>query len=287
MTWTNYHSHCHYCDGKEAPEKHLESAIEKGLICYGFSSHTPVPFDSVWNMKNEDFPKYLAEINALKKKYEDQIEVYVGLETDYVPGLLKIDQEEKENLGLDYTVGSIHFTGEKKNGGPCEIDGPHNTFLEGLQTSYEGDVEAFISRYFELTRMMLKEACPDVLGHMDKIKMQDEDGKLFSETANWYQKAVLETLEEISNSGVIVEVNTRGVYKKKTVETYPSKWILEHLLELKVPIMLNSDSHVPSEITSYFGETAEILQNIGFKELMILKEGNWQPAEYSKDGLKL
>jgi histidinol-phosphatase (PHP family) len=53
MSWTNYHSHCHYCDGKYEPEKYIESALQQGLLAYGFSSHTPLPFETTWAMKDE------------------------------------------------------------------------------------------------------------------------------------------------------------------------------------------------------------------------------------------
>ena len=92
MKWTNYHSHTHYCDGKGEPELYVKSAIQKGMYAYGFSGHSPVPFESGWNMKFEKLTTYLNEIKALKIKYNDQLKIYLGMEIDYVKDLISVDQ---------------------------------------------------------------------------------------------------------------------------------------------------------------------------------------------------
>jgi histidinol-phosphatase (PHP family) len=83
-----------------------------------------------------------------------------------------------------------------------------------------------------------------------------------------------------------VEVNTRGVYKKKTPFPYPSPFILKHLLDMNVPIMLNSDAHHPREITNHFSETAEMLSQIGFRELQIVTKDGLQARPFDKNGIK-
>jgi histidinol-phosphatase (PHP family) len=110
---------------------------------------------------------------------------------------------------------------------------------------------------------------------------------LWDEEANWYQNEVLQTLEEIRHQRAIIEVNTRGIYKKLSNEPYPSIWILEHIREMQIPIQLNSDAHVPSEITRNFSEVAALLKNIGFRHLKVLVDGNWYLADFDINGLKL
>ena len=43
--YTNYHGHCHYCDGQEPPEAYVRAALEQGMRSYGFSSHAPLPYN--------------------------------------------------------------------------------------------------------------------------------------------------------------------------------------------------------------------------------------------------
>ncbi|SDL85734.1 histidinol-phosphatase (PHP family) [Catalinimonas alkaloidigena] len=276
MSWTNYHSHCRYCDGKGEPEVFAQRAIELGLDAYGFSSHGPVPFETTWNMRAEDVTHYLSEIHQLREKYRDQIQLYCGMEVDFVPGLISVQHGIVREAGLDYTIGSIHFVDAYADGTPWEIDGPHEGFLRGLHEIFEGDVKRAVRRYFELTRQMIREAPPSVVGHVDKIKMQNEGGTLFSEEDGWYQDEVAETLRTIADARLTVEVNTRGLYKKKTEETYPSRWILERMWAMDIPVMLNSDAHRPNEITAYFEEAALLLQDVGYTHVQILYDGRWQ-----------
>ncbi|MEN7551000.1 histidinol-phosphatase [Rapidithrix thailandica] len=285
QSWTNYHSHCHYCDGKYAPEIHIKAALQQGVKIYGFSSHSPLFVPTTWNMKMERLKDYLQEINRLKEQYQADIQIYTGMEVDFIPGSTQVDSPYIQEAGLDYTIGSIHFVDSFADGTPWEVDGGHQLFLKGLKDIFDGNVQQAIKRYFERTREMLQTACPDVLGHMDKIKIQCEEGQLFSENEDWYREEVLATLEVAQQSGVIIEVNTRGVYKKKLPDAYPSRWILEEILKLDIPVMLNADSHHPDEITANFSESASMLQDIGFKTFRILHQNKWQDVPFTSEGL--
>ena len=54
MQYSNYHSHCDFCDGRSFPEDFVKFAIRNGFRAYGFSSHSPLPFETFWNMSKED-----------------------------------------------------------------------------------------------------------------------------------------------------------------------------------------------------------------------------------------
>jgi histidinol-phosphatase (PHP family) len=285
MSWTNYHSHCYYCDGKYAPEEYIKSAKNKGLLAYGFSSHAPVPFDCVWTMKTESAPAYVAEIRALQQAYQRDIELYCGMEVDYIPGITGPKSLPILQLGLDYTIGSVHFVDVFPDGRRWEIDGSHQVFLDGLQQIFSGDIRQAVSRYFELTRQMIEQECPDVIGHIDKIKIQDEDGNLFSQQAGWYQQELEQTLRLIADAGAMVEINTRGIYKKKTGQTYPGKWALEKMKALSIPVTINSDAHHPDEIILQFEDTAALLASVGYKQVSVLLDGRWQQLNFDQTGL--
>jgi histidinol-phosphatase (PHP family) len=209
------------------------------------------------------------------------------MEVDYIPGRIGPKSKLVLNAGLDYTVGSVHFVESFADGRGWEIDGSHQVFLEGLQEIFDGDVQKAVSRYFELTRQMVEGECPDIIGHIDKIKIQDEGGKLFSQQASWYQQQMRQTLQLIADAGALVEVNTRGIYKKKTPETYPARWVLEEMHQLNIHITLNSDAHHPDEITACYTDTAQMLQAIGFRQLHILYDGAWQAVGFDETGVKV
>lgn len=285
MTWTNYHNHCKYCDGVEEIEIHIQHAIIEGVVSLGFSSHSPVSFENKWSMEEKDIPAYLKDIQAAKEKYSGQIEIYKSLEIDFFPGQSGFINKWTQDLNLDYSIGSVHFVDAFEDGMPWEIDGPLMTFEKGLEEIFDNDMRKVLEKYFEYTIQMLEKDCPTILGHVDKIKMQNHHRFFFGENETWYQDLLKHTLEVAAKSGVIAEVNTRGLYKKRASETYPGELGLRLLKEFGIPICLNSDAHHPKEIIGEYKDTAVLLKNLGFKELMVLKNNSWQAMPFDENGI--
>jgi histidinol-phosphatase (PHP family) len=232
-------------------------------------------------MKADQLSGYLQVIDQLKNEHKD-IDLYKSLEIDFIPDTISPTDFKNQ---LDYTIGSIHFVEKLPDGTPWEIDGLHSFFLEGYEKTFRSNIKDTISRYLELTRLMVTSSTPTIIGHIDKIKIQNVNGKFFNETDRWYQDEVIKTLDTIRQYGGIIEVNTRGLYQKKSTTSYPSPWMLEHILKKNIPITLSSDAHHPSDLTNQFSETAAILSLIGFKTLTILHEGKWQPYTFNAHGI--
>ncbi|CAD5280900.1 MULTISPECIES: histidinol-phosphatase [unclassified Imperialibacter] len=285
--WTNYHSHTHYCDGKGTAEEYISRAVALGMISYGISSHAPTPFTWPWTMKKEAMSDYFTEIQDCKAKYLGIIDVYSSLEVDFIPGVVSVNSDWIIDADLDYSIGSVHFVDAFEDGTPWEIDGASKVFEYGLQSIFGGDAKAAVQRYFALTRQMIQEAPPTIVGHLDKIKMQNGNGLLFNENDRWYQKEIIETLEAVKEKGLMLEINTRGLYKKKTTTSYPSPWVFRYLKDMSIPIMINSDSHHTQEMTGFFIETAEQLISAGLTQVMVLLNNDWQEGRLTVDGIEV
>jgi len=277
--WANFHTHSDYCDGKGSLEDFLKSAENSKISGIGFSSHAPIRIPCRWCMKPTDLGRYLAEIEALKTTHPG-IEIYKGLEVDFIPGIISPSHFSSM---LDYTIGSIHFVSGYA-GKHWEIDGTVATFREGLQNIFLQNIREAVTRYFELTREMILKDPPDVLGHLDKIKIQNIPDSFFEESESWYRDEIDKTLKTIKKSNIIVEVNTRGLYKKKSLTPYPSPWILERINDLQIPIMLNSDAHHPDDLIREFKSTAVLLRDIGFKKLSTFRNGIWNQVSFDEYG---
>jgi histidinol-phosphatase (PHP family) len=279
--WSNFHAHSNYCDGKGDLIDHVKSANKNNVVALGFSSHAPLPFDCKWCMKNEGLSNYIEEINYLKN-VSGNTSLFIGLEVDFIPDVISPKDFETE---LDYTIGSVHFVDQLPDGTRWEIDGSHISFLDGLSKIFHNNIRDAITRYYELTRKMITSACPTIIGHMDKIKIQNIDDKFFKESDSWYRDEIEKTISLIKKSDAIVEVNTRGIYQKKTSTTYPSPWILKLIQEHNIPVTLNSDSHHPDDLINQFSEAANMLHEIGFKKISSLKDGQWQQFKFNENGL--
>jgi histidinol-phosphatase (PHP family) len=232
-------------------------------------------------MADESLEEYLNEIRKLRET-NTHLELYAGLEVDYIPG---ITGPANFTARVDYTIGSVHFVESFADGTPWEIDGTYEIFIKGLGEIFQNDIRGAIERYYQLTREMILRSRPTVVGHLDKIKIQNQGTDLFSESTAWYRQAITQTLRCIKDNEVIVEVNTRGLYKNRSRTTYPSPWILNEIHKAGIPITLSSDAHQGDEMTERFGETAELLQAIGFESLTILEQGRWVQKFFNSNGI--
>jgi len=181
MGLTNYHIHSDYCDGHATMEEYIRKAIDMGMTAVGFSSHSPVPYETDWNMPAGRMDDYVAEIKRLKEKYRGVIDVYASLEVDYLKGVQGPGDEKFRGLGLDYIMGSIHFLGNFSDGSPWTIDCPFPQFKKGLDEIYGGDAKRLVHTYYETTREMVRSSTPDILAHMDRVKMHNAVEHVFDE----------------------------------------------------------------------------------------------------------
>jgi histidinol-phosphatase (PHP family) len=285
MPWANFHSHSVFCDGKALPEEFIKRAIEKGFPAYGCSSHAPVPFDSVWNMQPAKLPEYFRELNRIRKLYSGEIQVYTGLEVDYIEGIWGCQASGLRTTIPDFLIGSVHYIGQYNNGSYFCFDGGPEAFFRGIEQIYQNDFKKAISAYYHSVIGMAETDRPDIIGHLDKIKMHNSIRPYLSEEDKWYTNLVEDTLEVILQNGCMVEVNTRGLYKHNPPILYPGPWILKRLQQKKIPVVISSDAHHPDEIESGFGSAAALLHDIGFKTVMVLLDGKWQEKPFDEKGM--
>jgi len=136
-----------------------------------------------------------------------------------------------------------------------------------------------VHKYFEYTRQLVKEMKPPIIGHLDKIKMQYRKDCFIPDTDPVYRKELMFTLEEIASAGCIVEINTRGVYKRNEPDFYPSEWVLKEMCHLNIPVIVNSDAHRPHEVSLLHHKAIAQLQKAGYKKIKYLSDKNWHNSD--------
>lgn len=272
----NLHTHSVYSDGKSQPREIVEEAVRQGFIELGFSEHSPLPFDNNFSVKSENMPKYVAEIAQLKAEFKDKIDIYCALEADYITGVSETFSVTKEKYHLDYLIGGVHLVGQSAN--PDElwfIDGPKwEIYDEGLQKFYGGDIRKAVKRFYEQSNEMIENEQFDIIAHFDKIKMHNREC-YFHEDETWYRKLALETLDLIRQKGLIMEINTRGIYKKRYNGFYPSPWLLDEAYKMGIPTIISTDAHHFTEISLEFAAAEEALRQAGYRSVVQFKDGRW------------
>ncbi len=271
----NLHTHSLFSDGKATPEAVVKSALDQNISCLGFSDHAPVPFENSFSIKSDLLPAYCAEIRRLQFEYAQQIDILLALEVDYIPGLMENFGAIKTASALDYIIGSVHLVGQNDPENLWFIDGPLvETYDDGLERFFGNDIQKAVSAFYRQTNQMIENETFEVIGHFDKIKMHNQN-RFFTEDEKWYQKLVFETLELIKAHDLIVEVNTRGLYKKRAQDFFPSTWILKELSKMDIPVIVSSDAHKPDELQLLFAEAHQALLATGHKKTMRFTQGKW------------
>ncbi len=272
---SNHHTHSLYSDGSSQPEEYILEAISKGFNILGFTEHSPLHFENSFSFRKENKEEYLALMQSLKKKYSSEIAIYSGMEMDYIPGMSENFSKIKSEYKLDYLIGSVHLVRPENNEELWFTDGPnYETYDKGLNELFAGDIRKAVTRYYHQLNEMIETQHFDVIGHFDKIKMHNRD-RFFKEDEPWYMALVSETLDLMQDRDVIVEVNTRGIYKQRSETTYPGLDILKQVKKLRIPVMVNSDAHKPAELDAEFEYGFSLLKESGIDEVVYFKGNGW------------
>lgn len=283
MYWSNYHSHCLFCDGRSRMEDFVKFAIAKGVLRYGISSHAPLPFLTKWTMLEDDFSDYQSEFNRLKEKYQNSIQLYFGLEVDYIDNCSSVENEFFRDKTFDYLIGSIHYLDKLNENDFWTVDGDFDSFDQGLNQLYAGDIKLAVQRFFEVSSLMIRKGGFDIVGHLDKIALNSSNYADFNPATNWYENLVGDILQLIKEKGMILEINTKSLVEKGI--TYPHQRFYPLINDLEIPIVVNSDCHYPITVIDGFKPAFKALKDAGFKTMQQLVSGNWQPVEFNETGL--
>lgn len=283
MSWSNYHGHCHYCDGKGAPDEYVEKAIETKMAVLGISCHAPVPFETKWTMPENRLPHYLETMKALKIRYREAIQVLTSLEVDYIPGIAGPLHPRILASELDYVIGSVHFVDTLENGEHWSIDNNNTEFEQGVKEIFKGDIRKAVTQYFNLQQEMCATEAPHILGHMDKIKMHNGIKVHFDEQSPWYLNLVYDTLKLAAAKEIIVEINTK--YYKRAGILFPGPEHFAWMRKNGVRVTINSDAHHVDALTSGFGEVADLLRQAGYRELWQWDGQIFAPKGFNNQGV--
>lgn len=239
---------------------YIEAAIKMELDVIGISDHSPYfhsEKDQLYphiTMKKSEFTTYIDEVLALKREYEGEIDVLLGVESDFFPEYLSYYREAFAQHPFDYIIGSVHYV---------EGDGIFNKRRwDGLSEATKVQVK---DKYYELIALSAQSGLFQILGHIDAMKG-------FYPAFSQIESSQLEkTLQIIGEEQVAIEVNTSGG-TKYCGGWYPSNEILEKALHYNVAITFGSDAHKSERVGEDFDLVKAQLKEIGFKEWCYFKE---------------
>lgn len=272
----NLHQHSNFSDGADDPEPYVQKAIDLGFTAIGFSEHSPLPFDNPFSLKKENVSNYVNTIDNLNDKYNSKITIYRALEMDFIPKISEDFNFWKEECKTDYLIGSVHLVSPPNTNELWFTDGPkYQTYDDGLIKYFDGDIRKGVKTYYNQMNSMIDTQDFDIVGHVDKITMHNRN-RYFTEDERWYQKMIDETLDLIKQKDLIVEVNTRGKYKKRSEYLFPDGIALQKVSKLGIPVIISSDAHQPDELNLGFEDAINHLLKAGINEVWRFENGDWK-----------
>ena len=257
-TLQNLHTHTNYCDGTLSAEEMVQAALNKGCAALGFSEHSHLDFDKDYAMSKPGTYEYINEIKRLKAKYAGDIEIYLGLERDYL-------SEIEQDITFDYVIGTVHYI----NRDIC-VDNGAKKQQQAANTHYGGDYYSFVEAYFAAVADVVRKTGANIVGHFDLITKYNSGGAKFDEKHPRYISAALGAMEDALKSCKLFEVNTGAMYRLGNPEPYPSVFLLKELYKRGGEVILTSDSHDAESICWKFDEMRALLKECGFKYSKIL-----------------
>ena len=225
----NYHTHtirCNHASGSE--REFIEEAIAHNMPVLGFADHCPyIFFDTdyysghrMWPHQTED---YFTTLVKLREEYKGQIDIKIGLETEYYPKYFGRLLEFLAPYPLDYMILGQHFIG--------------NEVPPGIYSGAETDSEQRLAIYVNQVLEALSLGCFSYLAHPDLPK--------FVGDAAAYRRQNLRLCEGAKKLNIPLEINLLGIREKRQ---YPREDFFEIAAEVGNEIILGSDAHAPDVV---------------------------------------
>ncbi|MCL2381720.1 MAG: histidinol-phosphatase [Treponema sp.] len=272
MAFSCIHTHTVFCDGSDDVETCCRAAYEKGLVSLGFSAHAPIfkktGLRTTWHLREERLGEYIEAVRAAQKRWEGKLPVYLGLEVDFLSGLMGPADKDYREMGLDFIIGAVHYIVPQK-GKPFAIDDSALDMSHGIRESFGADPSGAVEAYWDCLAAMIRAGGFDVLAHPDLIKKNNSppggpENRLFVEGDAPYLKRTAAIAALMSQAAVPAEINSGGMNRGEIKDCYPSPGFLKILRKHGVPMVINADAHRAEHLGGHYEEARQFLLAAGY-----------------------
>ncbi|MCY4018068.1 MAG: histidinol-phosphatase HisJ family protein [Chloroflexi bacterium] len=246
-----YDSHMHttLCKhARGAPADYAREAEKKGLRGIAFTCHSPMPFG--WNpgvrMSINQLPQYVEMIEKTREDFAGRVDVRLGLESDYMPGMETWLDDLHKQADFSYILGSVHPQTQEYQA----------IYLEGSSRL------AYERSYFENLANAAESGLFDCLSHPDIVKIVHPKQYQVSDHLDTIRRA----LDRIARTGIAMELNTSGV-NKPYPEMNPGMEILQEMAARNIPVVLGSDSHDAYRVGADFDKALDKLESVAYESV--------------------
>ena len=247
-----YESHSHTPLCKHAvgtPAEYAAVAESRGLKGIIITCHAPLP-DGLGidhRMAPEEFDRYVELVAATRAEFAGRVDVRLGLESDYFPGIEAWAEKLHARVPLHHVLGSVHMQ-----------------VTHYKLRYFTGDFFAYQQLYFEHLAESAETGLFDTLAHPDLVKNEAPEAWDFKRIRPFIERA----LDRIARTGVAMEINTSGL-NKALPEMNPGPLMLRMMRERNIPVVIGADAHRPTRVGDRYEEALTQLESAGYHHVSL------------------
>jgi histidinol-phosphatase (PHP family) len=240
------HVHTNLCGHAQGEmEEYVQAAVSKGLQRIVFLEHMEEGISAPqtsW-LSESDFDYYFVEGVRLREKYQDIIEIGLGVECGYNSESKDTLRKRLSRRKWDQIGISCHFL-------KIENHQYHLNLLskkpENVKRATKLDTNVLFSRYLDTLSEAVTELPGSILCHLDAAFRWVPNHRL---SERHYQQIDF-LLAKVAAKGMALEINTSGINIRK--EPFPNSRILDLATLHKITFCLGSDAHRPDDVGNHF-----------------------------------
>lgn len=223
----NYHTHTKRCGHATGEDReYVEAAIKAGLETLGFADHCPWVYGGGYHsgirMTPSEVDGYFSSFENLQKEYKDDIHIYIGFESEYLPDLIPEQDKLLADYPLDYMILGQHFLGPDK---------------EQIYVGAPFQEEAYLEKYAELAMEGISTGKYLYFAHPDLPNFLGPD--------EIYRKHMLPLCKLLKEKNIPLEMNVLGVADNRH---YPVSRFWKLAKETGNSAILGIDAHSPEQL---------------------------------------
>lgn len=272
--------HCHTAfsrrDGRDDTAAFVRRAEALGFERVSLTEHPTFPPGRIAeDLRREVYldeaglERYVAEAGRVRDAFAGRLEVRVGFEVDYVPGLPDYPLTYLERFAgrADDATLSLHFLPTARGIKPIDVDPDQ---LEADLVAPMGGIDAVRRLYWETLEEALAAAVgwglgyPRRLSHLDVIGKFRDRFPLVDPAAD--RRRAVRVLERVRALGFALDVNAKGVDLPLRREAYPERGLLETAYAMGVALVYGSDAHASDEVGRHRDTLAALVAGLGHRQ---------------------
>ena len=220
----NYHTHTRRCGHAGGEDReYVEAAIKGGMKILGFADHAPFVFGngfvSGMRVSLAELDGYFSSLISLREKYKNDIKIYIGFESEYIPELMEAQDALLADYPLDYMIMGEHYSEPEYN---------------AVHYNGRGVTPEMLTHYVDVVIEGMRSGRYRYLAHPDMPRVERDEH---------FAREYTRLCRFMKESDIPLEVNMLGYATKRN---YPCDEFMKIAAAVGNKVIIGCDAHSPA-----------------------------------------